>query len=235
MNAFICDDDARIAEYISFLLKSYQGCAFNVQNFLGEDDLLFYLHGEHRIIPELIFMDINLTSCNGINLAAKILKDFPTIKVIFITAEVRYCQDIFAAKPVAFLLKPIDSTRFNNALQLAIQQIESEQANIIMVNTQKTIFKLYLSKIVYIESRLRKVIYHTDEREYEVYAHLSDVEQRLSKNFVRCHKSYIVNLDFATSLEGVFIVLHNGEKISVSNSKIRAVKQRFTEYLSETL
>ena len=46
-----------------------------------------------------------------------------------------------------------------------------------------------------------KVIFHTDTRDYETYSSFSKISDMLPNNFVRCHKSYIVNMSKITDVD----------------------------------
>ncbi|EET88590.1 response regulator receiver protein [Clostridium carboxidivorans P7] len=96
--------------------------------------------------------------------------------------------------------------------------------------SQKT--KIFLKDIMYIESEKRKLKIHTTYDIIEYYYKLYDIEQELSgDDFFRCHKSYIVNLNYVYSYDNTFITLKNLEKIYVSKYKLNDFSKAFMYYL----
>ncbi|RKJ30119.1 LytTR family transcriptional regulator, partial [Butyricicoccus sp. 1XD8-22] len=60
-----------------------------------------------------------------------------------------------------------------------------------------------LTEIIFIERLNRKSVIHTINKQYETYESLFDLSQQLDKNFCRCHKSYIVNVDYLEIIEQI--------------------------------
>lgn len=83
-----------------------------------------------------------------------------------------------------------------------------------------------------IESQLRKIRIHTTYDVIEYYHKLSDIEEDLKNfNFFKCHRSYIVNLNYVRSYDNVFITLKNGEKIYMPKYKLTDFLRAFMYYL----
>ena len=93
----------------------------------------------------------------------------------------------------------------------------------ISVNRQNIIIDK--SKILYLESHERKVTYYTATDRYEEYIKLDDAMNKLDNSFLRCHKSYAVNLKYAIDLLKYKIVISNGTKIPVSRNYYDNVKK----------
>ena len=90
--------------------------------------------------------------------------------------------------------------------------------------------------IAYFESRQRIVVMHTTKQDIEFYAKLTDVQSTLpSENFVRCHQSYIVNMNRVKTLDKTnrLFVLDTGITIEISKSQypiVMAEYDKFTAY-----
>ena len=89
--------------------------------------------------------------------------------------------------------------------------------------------------IAYFESRQRIVVMHTTQQRIEFYAKLSEVQALLpSENFVRCHQSYIVNMNRVKSLDKAnrLFVLDSGATIEISKSQYSVVVAEYDKFTS---
>lgn len=59
----------------------------------------------------------------------------------------------------------------------------------------------------YIKRNNMKLVYHTSSRDYEVYSSFNKIQDSLPTNFIRCHKSYIVNLDNIKDVDPVTLTV----------------------------
>lgn len=109
-------DDHEIAQVgLSAILESFS--KYNViGTFLNGDDLFGFLKKSE---PDIIFMDIDLGSENGVDVTKKVLNKYPDIYVVAFTSsdEVSYFIDMMEAGASGFLLKNIAKEELKNALE----------------------------------------------------------------------------------------------------------------------
>jgi two-component system LytT family response regulator len=199
--------------------------------------------------PDLIFLDIQMPEINGFELL-EMLGDPP--KVIFSTAYDQYAIRAFEVNAIDYLLKPYDAERFNLAVERAIKHIQSNQKqdNSIqkLLQTMRE-SQQYLERIL-IKQAGRIVIASckeihlikamddyaeicTHKESYLIQQSLNHLEERLNPDqFVRVHRSYIVNIDairdiVALSSSRYKLFLKNGNEIFVSRSGYKKLL-RFT-------
>lgn len=86
-------------------------------------------------------------------------------------------------------------------------------------------------EIIYIESRNSKcILKRTGGREYNIYKKLDDIEKELSNpRFLRCHQSYIVNMDFVSEATDRFL-MKNGEVVYIRNRDLKAIKNIYHNF-----
>ncbi|WP_027076397.1 LytR/AlgR family response regulator transcription factor [Maribacter antarcticus] len=157
---------------------------------------------------DLIFLDIQMPLLTGIDFL-KSLSNPP--KVIFITAYREYAIESYELEVVDYLLKPISFDRFFKAINKYFKTVESNYKNevdvskkdknsgFIYVNVNKKNVKILFSEIVYVESLKDYIQIHTKETTIVTKDKISDFEQKLPENFLRTHRSYIVNTDKITA------------------------------------
>ena len=151
---------------------------------------------------DLLFVDIRMPVLNGIDFI-KTLKNPPAI--ILTTAYREYAYDgydldiiDYLLKPIAFdrFLKAVDRYRARNATIVVPEKIkDSERADHIFFNVNRTHHKIVLSDILHIESLKDYVRIHTKTGKLVVKGNLgSTMKQLPEKDFVRIHRSYAVAL-----------------------------------------
>ncbi len=80
-----------------------------------------------------------------------------------------------------------------------------------------------LNEVIYIERDVRKVRFVTKEVEYTSYISLVSLIKRLPDNFVRCHTGYIVNMNYVVSIHSNYLIMNDGNKISIGRTYKSAV------------
>ncbi|HWK22875.1 MAG TPA: LytTR family transcriptional regulator DNA-binding domain-containing protein [Ureibacillus sp.] len=91
--------------------------------------------------------------------------------------------------------------RTNHMINETLQQTYIPVKKNLMIKNNSNIIFIPLSEIIFIERFDRKSVIHTINKQYESYESLFNLSQQLDKNFSRCHKSYIVNVDYLEIIE----------------------------------
>ncbi|MBR5496384.1 MAG: response regulator transcription factor [Clostridia bacterium] len=219
MKIAICDDDIRIAEYISNKILEYKP-EYEIEIFSNSDSLTAFLSDKANKI-DLLFMDIVLNDENGIDAAAKIEDNYPDILTVFVTAFAdKFSEEIFLkSKPYGYLHKPIKDEILHHYLDCAKHDIEIKSQNL-SIKIGSDSFDIPFSKIIYIESEKRLSHIHVEgfDNSHDTYAKLDEIQSNLDTRFIRCHKSYIVNADYIKSIEKDCFIIRNGTEISISKA-----------------
>lgn len=219
MNILVCDDDCTSCEYISDFIKSNY-----THNVITSYDADSCLKATNNSDIDLLIIDIDLGDENGIDVANNIYINNPSIKVIFITAYgKKYYDNIYdGLKPQGYIDKPLQE----NILKFFIKQVEDDITNnkeTFSFSYDKKAFIIPQKSIYYFQSDRRLCLITTDQNTYRFYSKLSDLESKLSENFLRCHHSYIVNSNHIYSVHKREITLTNGETIPMSNKYSHSV------------
>ena len=155
---------------------------------------------------DAIFCDINMPDLNGMDFV-KSLQAPPLI--VFTTAYSEYAVEGFKVNAVDYLLKPFgmqDFQRAANRLKERVQgsrvqevqgsPLTSESDDVIFLKTDYRVVKVSISDIRYVEAMSEYLKIHIEGEEKPIVTLLSmkKMEERLPQNFMRIHRSYIVNL-----------------------------------------
>ncbi len=217
MKIAICDDDIKIAKYISDKILS-QYPEYDIKIFENAEKLKAFLNDKNNCV-NLLFMDIVLGDENGIEAAFEILKTHSDIMTVFVTAFANeYSEEIFSKiRPFGYLHKPIKDDILFGYIERANQNLQLKD-EVLVIKEGTSVLEIPFSKIVFIESEKRKLHIHCVGFAHDVYAKLDETEVKLDERFIRCHKSFIVNVDYIKSLEKSVFVLQNGKIINISKS-----------------
>ncbi len=193
-------------------------------------------------VPDLILLDVQLDGgMDGIEVALAI-REFSQVPLIFLTSnsdDVTY-RRARAARPSAFLSKPFRGRDLAHAIDLALSMSatpvsvqaqgqepvfpEGESAVLLhdrlFLKVKDRLTRIMLSDILWVEADDYYCKVVTDEREYLVTKTLKKFSLMLAPDspFVRCHRSYLVNLQRITEIGEVFVFVGT-HKIPVSRSK----------------
>ncbi len=187
---------------------------------------------------DFIFLDVNMPQLNGMELAALLPKD---IKIVFTTAYSEYAAESYLFDALDYMLKPITLKRFLAAQQKIeswfsnLKQPDStlttnQQNDHLFVKTGKSLQKVLLQDILYIEGDKEYIKLVTVKDEFLVYRRLKEVEEQLKFPFVRVHNSYIINMEKMDKYLDNHIIVA-GQRISVSGK----YRGQFMNYLNTKL
>lgn len=170
--------------------------------------------------PDVILMDISIKGkMNGIDLAKSILNT-QSIPIIFLTSNsnASVIKEASKVNPNAFLLKPFSDKELPIAIELAFNNHNAQTlknlaqkpvlTNAVFVRSGKRFLKIKTSDIFYIQAEGSYSRLVTAEGEYIVSFNLSQFHEEIdSRDFIRVHRSYIVNLNNIDGfdLDNVFI------------------------------
>ncbi len=176
--------------------------------------------------PDLIFLDIELPGMTGIEFINS-LKEVP--QIIFVTSHENYALDAFENDVTDFLLKPLEKKRFNIAVNRALKiqewlSLESTDDRSVFIRVDRDDVKIFLKDIIYVEAMADYVKVHTTEDKYLVLSTMKSIATKLpEEEFVRIHRSFIVNINHIDSFNGSEVVI-NGLTIPVSRSCKKELK-----------
>jgi DNA-binding LytR/AlgR family response regulator len=180
---------------------------------------------------DLLLLDIEMPGMTGLELTKNLLGRRPVI--IFITSKREYAADAFDLNVADYIVKPLTSSRFIQAIDKAREILESNREEVkikddefIFIRDSNIVRRLKLDKILYVEAMGDYVKLHTPEKFYAIHTTLKAAEERLpASNFLRVHRSYMVAVNKIDSMEsGVLIV--NGKPIPVADAYRNSLNKR---------
>lgn len=181
-------------------------------------------------VPDIIFMDIVFEDEDGIDAIKEIQTINNEVKVIYISGYPNYAEKIFETSPIGFLIKPVTAERVVSVLKKAVGALDTSIDNVVNIKTPTAVFRIDKAKVMYIESKARKINIVLTDNVIEIYAKMNDITP-LFDDFCRCHQSFLVNFKYVVSLSRYAMKLSNDVIIPISKSKHAQVRNEFVKYL----
>ncbi|MDF2855115.1 MAG: mrkE 1 [Neobacillus sp.] len=154
----------------------------------------------------LVFCDIQMPDMSGITFLKSLRK--PPL-FVFVTGDPSYAIEGYELNVLDYILKPFGIDRLVKTIEKARAFINMENnktadRDFLIIKDRSNIIISPYNEVYFIKGDKDYVLIETQDKKYHVWKKLIDMEETLStaKQFVRVHKSYIVNLDFAKRVEG---------------------------------
>ena len=165
-------------------------------------------------------------------MAARQLKDGPNPPIIiFTTKSTEHCLASYNLGVEGYILKPISESDFAKVFtRLLLPIFPSTQT--LTVYSNRLLYHIPVSEILYIESIGRKCVIHTSEKTYETNMALNHIENTLNDNsFIRCYRSYLVNMNYIQDILDTTIRLTNDDCIPLTLRKRSHIVKLFNKFL----
>lgn len=226
MNCVIIDDHKAYRVVLRKMIAMHPSL-----NLLGEyaNGIAAYNDLENKQI-DLLFLDINMPEMNGIALAR--LLQHKHFLIIFITSQAEHAVEAFELNVVDFLIKPFEPARFIQAVEKA-NKIFLERANkkqepldsFVFIRDSNIVRNLKLADILFFEAKDNYVKVYLTNNNYSIHSQLKSIAQKLPPQFVRVHRSFIVNLAKIDTMEGSTLFI-NKMIVPVSDSYRAALNKQ---------
>lgn len=232
LNFVICDDNLNFLDKFSSVLENiFMQYNYDAQIGLKTsdiDELLDYID-ENK--TNVLILDINLKSKKtGLEIASEVREKDKDIYFIFTTAHLEYAMMAYKYKTFDYLAKPITSDKLEETIVRLFNDINGTPKKYIKIDNKKTIIDE--NEILYIKRDGMKLVFHTKSRDYETYSSFNKIQPILPDNFVRSHKSFIVNVNNIADLDCVAntVSFNNDSNCDIGpkfkNDFIKEVKNR---------
>lgn len=228
----ICDDLPK--ERIEIRQEIQSGLdAYNITaEFLEYDsgDALLSAWGKGELDAQLIFLDIYMTGLDGVETARRLRAGGCRINIIFLTTTPDFAIEGYEVAATGYLLKPLEKERLR---QLLGRLFSRENPAVLPVRQGNSVFSVVPSEIIYIESNRNRLNIHTVRETIACYGRLGEFANQLpQKQFLRCHQSFLVNMDRIYAAEDDFR-MENGEIVPIRIRERRAIRETYFRYITE--
>ena len=240
MNIAVCDDRIETTDFLYQMIKTYF-----TQHHLLLTGVKIYADGDcllqdiRKGTPfDIIFLDIELPGLNGLEVARCIRQIDSRVLLVFATGHPEYMPEAFKVEAFDFLSKPVQAQDMELVLSRCVRKYQQRNGQLI-IRTSMGTATAHVNNIVYVNSDLHYIEFIlTTGEALRTKMQMRQVETLLKPypQFIRCHQSYLVNLDYVREVQRLNILLKNiNEKtilntIPISREYLNQTKERFVQH-----
>lgn len=239
-----------ICEDIPEELELYQKTVGEIMNSLSKNAKLFCFQSGEDLLCEIdltgnmdiLFLDVELSGMNGIEVARAIRDRDARAIIIFITGYNQYFHKMMEVHSFSVIKKPLDAGKLAELMEY-ILQMRLNFYDCYMFSYCKKHYRIPLVRIRFFQSdkrliRISAVPENSGTEEYVFYGKMEEVEETVNKSdirFLRIRKSFLVNPLFITEYSANRVILDNGTVLEISRNYKEAVKESYLLSLQEKI
>ena len=231
LNFIICDDEPHMVNKLSLLFeKAFLKNDFDAKIVLKTSNYEKLLSFMSSNVVNVVVLDIEFknSKINGLQIAEEIRKINKDCYIIFITSHFEYVMKAYDYKTFAYLFKTsLTVYTLSETLNRLFDDIHGCSSKFIKIDNKGTFIDL--NDVQFIEKNGMKLIYHTSHEIIETYNSFSKIENNLPKNFVRCHKSFIANVN------NIVHISLTSSSISFKNDEVCYIGPKYKNLLMEVI
>ena len=231
MKIVICDDDDGCCSQIEKWVLEYEkqkNISIEVDIYNSAETLIKHIQRGYAF--DAIYLDIELPKKNGIELGHIIRErlDATVISIIFISGKTQYCVDLFELEPMNFHQKPLLKEWIWKDLDKIVKR-RGENAKTITYKDKGLQRSIFVKDVISITSDGNMLNITLSNGETVTFrGSLSSMSGRYEMEcLVRCHKSYMINLNHVSEYQRGWLFLSNGKKIPVGKKYLEITKKRW--------
>ena len=203
LNFVVCDDNLKILNKFTKMLDSiFIKYGYDASVAFQSTDANSILTFVNSNKTDVLILDINLKSnITGLQLAEKVRETNKNCYIIFTTGHLEYAIVAYKLKTFDYLPKPITYERLEDTIIRLFEDVNGQPKRYIKIDNKNTLIDE--NEINYIKRDGMKLVFSTDNKDYESYTSLNKIQENLPNNFIRCHKSYVVNVNKIVNVEPI--------------------------------
>ena len=229
LNFAICDDNLTILNKIAKMLESiFIKDSLDGKIIFTSDNPSEILTSSKNNNIDVYILDIDLKSnMSGLDLASEIRNYNKNAYIIFTTAHLEYIMLAYKVKTFDYLAKPITIEKLEETILRLFDDVKFNSNKYINIGNSSNMVNE--NDVYCIKKQGMKLIYCTKEKSYETYSSFNKIESCLPENFVRCHKSYIANINKISSINT------SNNTIQFDDSSMCSIGPKYKSNLMEVL
>lgn len=227
MRVAICEDEEAQRQMLQNCLTEWAAhnhIVLETKLFPNGESFLFAWEDDQDF--DLLILDIEMGSLNGMELANHIRRGDKDIPILFVTGYGQYMPQGYEVSALHYLLKPLDK---NKLFQVLDRLKEKKTEDKLLFHTEKGHVSLPLSQIWYVEAKAHRCILYTKNEDYLLSSSIGDMEKYLGshREFIRCHRSYLVNMQHICAITQSELFMDDKRRLPVSRSAEKRVNEAF--------
>lgn len=228
----ICEDDITQLDYIRTLVAQWvekKGILCETAGYISAEQLMYSFDGE---FPYHIFiLDIQMGRMNGMELARQIRANDSKAVILFLTGVKDYALEGYEVGAVRYLMKPVREDEFFGVLDEAAKMGHEADSEYFLLECGNDVRKIPFKDIWYVESQAHYLEMAYGSQTVRWKSSLESVQRIFEENgFVITRRGVLVNLRRIARIGKTECILDNGEQVSISRNRYKAVNEAFIRF-----
>ena len=229
-----CDDDQSVLSDMSVLLERYRTeHSQEIVYTVFHSPLELLAEFSRGMSVDILFLDVIMPGENGINTAREIRQYDSNVKIIFLTSSAEYAVESYKVDAWFYQMKPVCEESFFKLMDSVVEECSKARQSSLIVRCKNGIMRIDLEKLQYCEVMGRTLVFHMNSgKMLESIGSLDKLCGELAQyeNFLRPHRSFLVNMEYILSISGRAITMDDHTEIPVPHGKASEIKSRYLEY-----
>ena len=221
MKAAIVEDDKVYADYLENMLLQWAEArvTLEISSYTDARELLG-ISFDVISTYDILFIDIELQSMNGIELAAKLRNQGFIGVIVFATNYEKYAVEGYTVNAYRYYVKPLKPEDISECMTFALDTISGEYFQYFYHGVTN---RIPFQSILCFESMQHYMNIYTKDSVIQIKYPLKKALEQSPSYFIKCHRSFIVNKNYIQCRMGNLLVLRNQKKVEISRIYSKAV------------
>lgn len=230
----VCDDEPYMSEYLAEQVSAFFACESLPTRISLFPDGNSLLSSAEALRADVLLLDIQMPLPDGLETAKELRRRGFSGFIIFVTILRETVFEAFEVQAFDYLVKPLAPDAFRRTMRRLLSALLKQQESRLFVQKGNAQHIIPFADICFCEVIDRKVYLHLkDSTVLDYYEKIETLEQRLDGRFFKCHRSYLVNLDYVGGCQDGQVLLSQGERIPVSRLRERELTQALLRHMKE--
>lgn len=213
----ICDDECHMLKHLTTTVNEYLNkLKLDAQIYSFTSGITLLCSDEYF---DIIIMDIRMAGLDGMETVCRLRAKGSRSQVIFVTSSKDYVFQAFDVDAVHYLIKPVSDQDLLHALDKAVGRCGQVDSAAVAVTRGSSVQMIPFRNILYCEAIDHKIYISTEEGKVDYYGKLDALQDRLDDRFFRCHRSYLLNMNYVSGKEKDTAIMINGDRIPISRRR----------------
>ena len=191
----ICDDSNTDAGYVQSILNNWataRQLSVQVETFPSAESFLFH-YAEDKAF-DILLLDIEMESMDGVTMAKQVRKDNETMQIVFITGYSEYIAEGYEVAALHYLMKPVKEDKLFAVLDRALEK-QKQNERCLNLELSGEMVRIPFYEIRYLDVHQNYVTIHS-KQDYTIKRTLGEFEKELDDRFHRVGRAMILNLKY---------------------------------------
>lgn len=236
MNILICSPIQAEASFLYEHLQAFfsnRGMGPIIFSFSDISLMMEYLSVSPDV-PDVLFISFPIINMQTLDMVQRMTEEMSDTNIILIGDAPADVERLFSMGIFYFFYPSITPERFHFLERRMAKSWFADIEKYFILESKKNTLRIAYSDILYVMSDKRKaIIYQPNGKTDSLYCKLDEMEQQLDDRFIRCHQSYLINVQYIRGIDVDGFLMIDDIFIPISQKKYWASKRRYIQYIKE--